>query len=178
MQVSVSWATSGSYSGKNGSFLHVCFSAAPILQHNNFNNTKFCVVYWAADIHIPLYTMNENLLQYILFSINVFYSPFACRVELNPRDVGAGDRGRPVQCLPATRRQWTPAPRQDSPAPLPMTQPLWIIHDGRNNVDWLLRIWYTCHTYTGFDWNQFSSPWNIINQLLATTWLWPDHLLI
>ena len=107
MQVSVSWATSGSYSGKNGSFLHVCFSAAPILQHNNFNNTKFCVVYWAADIHIPLYTMNENLLQYILFSIYVFYSPFACRVELNPRDVGAGDRGRPVQCLPATRRQWT-----------------------------------------------------------------------
>ena len=24
--------------------------------------------------------------------------------------------------------------------------------------DRLLRILYTCHTYTGFDWNQFSSP--------------------
>ena len=135
MQVSVSWATSGSYSGKNGSFLHVCFSAAPILQHNNFNNTKFCVLYWAADIHIPLYTMNENLLQYILFSIYVFYLPFACRVELIPRGGGAGDRGRPV----SPRHQKTVDsghPCQDSPAPLPMTQPLWSVHDGLNNVLW------------------------------------------
>ena len=138
MQVSVSWATSGSYSGKNGSFLHVCFSAAPILQHNNFNNTKFCVLYWAADIHIPLYTMNENLLQYILFSIYVFYLPFACRVELIPRGGGAGDCGRPVQCLPATRRQWTVDTRART-HPLRYRWPSHyelIIHDGRNNVMW------------------------------------------
>ena len=90
-------------------------------------------MYWAADIHIPLYTMNENLLQYILFSINVFYSPFACRVELNPRDVGAGDRGQcSVSPPPEDSGQWTPAPgltrsATDDPA-------IMKLHDGRNNV--------------------------------------------